>query len=687
VPFAPSGFNGLAQGTDRIYWTWTDNSTNEDKFIILSDTIGVIVDNLPPNTTGYLEAGLLPNTTYTRCVQAYNSSGYADSNMKTVCTLANPPTGLSVTFAAGTTVAFSWTAGAGGAAAFRVERKEEGGSWMVLEGFADGYTSTSYTDVGVVSDTTYYYRIAAFNFDGIMTSYDGPVMAKTLDITAPSSAINVSASIADIRGGVTLSWTNPGDDGTVGNIAGGAVLIKYSKDGSTTYDTAIGPVTISKYLIQGATEQTTITGLDAGTLYYFFVKVRDDAGNLSAEVKVSTYTGAQPYLKVYGITSPITAGDSSDITVEVIGPLGTTDTDYTGTVSFRCYLSTSQTLSGATLPADYTFTTMDSGIHTFSNAVKFPDRSEVYTCYVKATDKNDSTIYGEQTVIVSPLDFISGTVTQKDGTPIALVYVEAYGVGNSTITDTTLTDGTYELTGLEVGTYTVKVAWEVDGIESSAEKQTYNGTANFDFTLEINYTLATVQGFISGLKAAKLAPSGIKALSTEEKPSYAFVEIQKKKAVMRIPVKQDGSFQIENLLPGNYVIRAFDGEKYSRSANVKVLDGETLDVKFTWPLNVKKVYAQPNPCRTDTVDIRFLGSQTYQANVKIYTITGEEVRKSNDFEDFPNANSETGRRFVWDLKNNDGKQVANGVYFYIMEIKDPASGEKKVFKGKLAVIK
>ena len=134
-------------------------------------------------------------------------------------------------------------------------------------------------------------------------------------------------------------------------------------------------------------------------------------------------------------------------------------------------------------------------------------------------------------------------------------------------------------------------------------------------------------------------------------------------------------------------MRAFDGERYSRPTSVKVFDGETLDVKFTWPLNVKKVYAQPNPCRTDTVNIGFLGSQTYQAKVKIYTITGEEVRESNDFDNFTNANSEDGRRFVWNLRNNKGKQVANGVYFYIMEIKDPTSGEKKVFKGKIAVIR
>jgi hypothetical protein len=158
---------------------------------------------------------------------------------------------------------------------------------------------------------------------------------------------------------------------------------------------------------------------------------------------------------------------------------------------------------------------------------------------------------------------------------------------------------------------------------------------------------------------------------------------------MRIPIDSDGSFRVENLLPGEYSMRAFDGENYSRVSTVKLLEGQTLNVKFTFPLSVSRVYCQPNPGpdTSGNIYICFIGNQSYEAEVKIYTITGEEVRKSSVFENFTNADSATGRRFVWNLKNNAGKEVANGVYFYILEVKDISSGESKKFKGKIAIIR
>ena len=270
------------------------------------------------------------------------------------------------------------------------------------------------------------------------------------------------------------------------------------------------------------------------------------------------------------------------------------------------------------------------------------------------------------------------------------MYVEAYGIGLSTVTASTLTDGSYELAGLSVGTYTVRVTYEVDGIESSAEKETTNGTADFDFTLEINYTLASVQGVISGIKPSRIASSGIKPLRTKsEVPSYAFVEIRRSRAVMRIPIASDGSFRVKNLLPGEYSMRAFDGENYSRVSTVKLFEGQTLDVKFAFPLSVSSVYCQPNPGpdTSGNIYICFIGNQSYGAEVKIYTITGEKVRGSKNFENFTNTDSENGKRFIWNLKNDGGRVVASGVYFYILEVKDLSSGESKKFKGKIAIVK
>jgi hypothetical protein len=70
------------------------------------------------------------------------------------------------------------------------------------------------------------------------------------------------------------------------------------------------------------------------------------------------------------IAAPMAAisGTPFDITVTALDPSGNIDTNYQGTVTF----STTDPDSGVVLPADYTFTTGDSGdngVHAFSGGV------------------------------------------------------------------------------------------------------------------------------------------------------------------------------------------------------------------------------------------------------------------------------------------------------------------------------
>ncbi len=69
-------------------------------------------------------------------------------------------------------------------------------------------------------------------------------------------------------------------------------------------------------------------------------------------------------LTVAGFPSVITAGSAGSFTVTALNADSSTDTSYTGTVHFTS--SDSQ----AILPADYTFTAADAGVHTFSATLK-----------------------------------------------------------------------------------------------------------------------------------------------------------------------------------------------------------------------------------------------------------------------------------------------------------------------------
>jgi hypothetical protein len=99
-----------------------------------------------------------------------------------------------------------------------------------------------------------------------------------------------------------------------------------------------------------------------------------------------TYT---PTLVVSGFPSPVTAGTSGTLTVQVEDAFGQLVTGYRGTVA----LSSSD--KRASLPGSYVFTAADAGQHTFS-ATLVTAAKQVIT----ATDTVNSVIAGKQTGIV-----------------------------------------------------------------------------------------------------------------------------------------------------------------------------------------------------------------------------------------------------------------------------------------------
>jgi hypothetical protein len=96
-------------------------------------------------------------------------------------------------------------------------------------------------------------------------------------------------------------------------------------------------------------------------------------------------SAAAAMLSVTGITDPITAGASSDVTVTALDGSGDVATGYTGTVAFM------SSDGAATLPVNYTFTGSDGGIHVFLGGVTLATVGEQS---VTATDVAVGTITG-----------------------------------------------------------------------------------------------------------------------------------------------------------------------------------------------------------------------------------------------------------------------------------------------------
>jgi hypothetical protein len=90
----------------------------------------------------------------------------------------------------------------------------------------------------------------------------------------------------------------------------------------------------------------------------------DTSGLTGSEGGITVKPAAASSLVLTGFPSSITAGTAGTFTVTARDPYGNTATGYTGTVHF------SSSDAKASLPATYTFTTADAGVHTFSATLK-----------------------------------------------------------------------------------------------------------------------------------------------------------------------------------------------------------------------------------------------------------------------------------------------------------------------------
>jgi hypothetical protein len=137
----------------------------------------------------------------------------------------------------------------------------------------------------------------------------------------------------------------------------------------------------------------TFTGIVLKTAGSQSITATDTAtGSITGSASVTVNPAAASTLIVTGYPSPTTAGTSHGFTVTADDAYGNKATGYVGTVRFT---------SGdgqALLPANYTFTIADAGVHSFSATLKTAG-----TQSITATDSVTSTIQGNQTgITVNP---------------------------------------------------------------------------------------------------------------------------------------------------------------------------------------------------------------------------------------------------------------------------------------------
>ena len=305
--------------------------------------------------------------------------------------------------------------------------------------------------------------------------------------------------------------------------------------------------------------------------------------------------------------------------------------------------------------------------------------------------------------IIAP-DTIMGKVTQMDGTSLTSMRCEAYRDNVLVQMTNTYTDGTYDFVGLvENSTYVIKVLLYEGEKASIVYREIMSGTKNNNFTLEIKYQLATIQGQISGYKPAgtmssmsvnKFSDFGLRRSMLKPKNGIGFVEIRNMNdndaVYLRVPVDESGKYEIPNLIPGRYVVKAYNGTIYSEARTVSLKEGQKLAISLSFPGLVEgRIIAYPNPSSTGMVTLKwYTGYGNPETTIKIYNIACELVMTVNDIDVLPVAGSNLyNYQYGWNCSNPAGDKVASGTYLFVLEVREKSTGEKAKFVGKFAIIK
>jgi hypothetical protein len=222
APAAPSNMNAIAQSSSSIQVVWSDNSKNEDNFVLEYDTIaefnGKVEISLPKDTTDKLVEGLDASTKHYFRVKAVNEVGSsAYSNVGEATTQAPPlqapaaPSGLTATAASSSSIQTDWADNSDNEDNFVIACSKTADFAASTEATLPANT-TSYLVGSLDAETKYYLRVRATNGAGDSAWSD----------TAEATTLGIIQGTMVINGGVT--YTNSTNVTINSNIAAAAQM-------------------------------------------------------------------------------------------------------------------------------------------------------------------------------------------------------------------------------------------------------------------------------------------------------------------------------------------------------------------------------------------------------------------------------------------------------------------------------
>jgi hypothetical protein len=341
----------------------------------------------------------------------------------------------------------------------------------------------------------------------------------------------------------------------------------------------------------------TFTAADAGT--HSFSAVFKKAGTQllivqdTAAAHISgnywnTVTAAAASRIAANYPGNITAGTAQNLTVSAYDPFGNVATGYTGTV----HVTSSD--AQATLPADYTFTAADAGVHTLSVTLKTAGPQGITVR--DGADGFSSTVSGINVTAAAASRFTVGgfpsSVTAGTSGSLTVTAYDAYGnvatgyVGTVHLTSSDAQAGLpadYTFTGGDQGTHTFAATLKTAGTQALSVTDTANAGLTATQT-----GIAVVAG-----AASKFVVSGYPATTAGTSHSFTVTvtDAYGNRVTGYRGTVHFTSSDAQAALPGNYTFTASDNGVHTFSATLKTAGSQSLTA-------------------TDTATPSFTGSQT-----------------------------------------------------------------------------
>ena len=261
-PTAPTNLSAtFNSATDAIELSWTAATDNVGVtgYRVFRDGETTAINTV--NGTTFSDNG--QSGTHSYAVAAIDAAGN-QSDLSNTASASGPlpdttapsaPQGLAATATSSSAIDLSWSASTDDVGVNGYEVFRDGSAAAI--GTTKG---TTFTDTGLAADSTHSYAVLAVDAAGNRSPLSNIASAKTLaappvDVTAPSTPTNLTATVNSATNAINLSWTGSTDDA---GVAGYRVF----RDGGTTPISTVNGTTFTDPN-QSGTHTYAVAAIDA----------------------------------------------------------------------------------------------------------------------------------------------------------------------------------------------------------------------------------------------------------------------------------------------------------------------------------------------------------------------------------------------------------------------------------------